>query len=79
MEVQRALVVADHAFFLNAQDLHQIRHGYHNEGAALLRDLDREPCVVRRYINGMQPGVGFSHRRDTASFGCVKVITAPIA
>jgi hypothetical protein len=51
LEVRYAIVIADHAFFLNAQDLRQIQSGYRDEGAACLLGLNREPCVVRRYIS----------------------------
>lgn len=43
-------VIADHAFFLNAQHLRQIQPRHRDEGTALLLRLDREPGVVRRYI-----------------------------
>ena len=48
-EERYAVVIADNAFLLNAQDLRQVQSWHRDERAALPFGLDREPRVVRWY------------------------------
>jgi hypothetical protein len=59
-----AIVVADLALLLNAQDLVEIDARNGREGRAFARRLNREAGVVGRQIDLAQEGVGRLDRRD---------------
>jgi hypothetical protein len=61
-----AIVLADLALLLDAQDLVEVDAGNGREGRALTRRIDGEAGVVLRQIDVAEEGVGRLGRRDSS-------------
>ena len=64
---RHAVVVADLALLLHAQDLVEIDAGNGREGSAFACGRDGEAGIVRRQVDGADEGVGRLDRRDAST------------